>query len=630
MPSFESDRHRGEKPEDAGQSNPRASRDASQRSAKMAYLDTRLGRALQLGLLVLAYLAIAPFAVVHLDFARDVYVALRLVGGDEVPFVGPPLAGTHHLGPFWYFALAVPIAMGLGWQGIVVYVALIGALQFPLAYLAGKALHSRAAGMTWAILLMLPAWSTFETLLPGHTQWTATLVLAALVSALRYWQSGRSLYFVLLALSSSLAVHAHPTAAGLAWIGLSAFVIGRRRRQLSIIAIVVASVVALIPFLPILIHEAPDGMRYLNALGLSARDGSLVSALAMAPMTIVQSTVGGLGYWLGTVFSIHPWLVQAARILLIALLLWGAAGLVRGLRDPSFRPLGLAALAAWAAMTLTASVLRPQIPYYMTTTPRVVTLGLAAIGLAFILGPRLRNALATIALAGQGALVVGAGMLLSRGSWPVSVYPLFDVHREVQPHHPLAMLPAFAAGRSGAFLCQGPVVVHGAYALHVLHGYALEARLTCGDVNVLIGGRAEGGRSQWLGLSRQLLHEAGVSSDSRIGPIVLLPVRQVLGDPVSVVSPIQPVYPPIAIASAESEVRILNARLSTGERLAISHLAFPFVPAPRVEVWVNDFHLKPIASDAITELWSCDSCGDVDVIIKVRAADFRHLDVVTF
>ena len=41
-----------------------------------------------------------PYAAAHMDLARDMFVAWRLLHGQAFPLEGPILAGTIHLGPF--------------------------------------------------------------------------------------------------------------------------------------------------------------------------------------------------------------------------------------------------------------------------------------------------------------------------------------------------------------------------------------------------------------------------------------------------------------------------------------------------------------------------------------------------
>src|SRR5262245_27325546 len=64
---------------------------------------------------VVVYLVPAPYAAVHLDLARDIYTALRVAQGEKFPLLGPILASTLHLGPIWYYLLALPLLLGNSW-----------------------------------------------------------------------------------------------------------------------------------------------------------------------------------------------------------------------------------------------------------------------------------------------------------------------------------------------------------------------------------------------------------------------------------------------------------------------------------------------------------------------------------
>jgi hypothetical protein len=278
------------------------------------------------------------------------------------------------------------------------------------------------------------------------------------------------------------------------------------------------------------------------------------------------------------------------------------------------------------------ALMRAYFPYYMTTVIRVLALGIIAVGLAQVLGPRPLAAVVAAAVLVQLGLVAGIAHYQTRGAWPLAFFPLFDVvGKRHDPPRPLLMLPAYSMNRSAEFLCRGPVQLHGPYAWHVLHGHALEGRLACGKVDVRLGGPLLGDRQAWIGLPRAVLRAAGIAADLSMGPVGLLPVRRVLGEPVAVVSPEAPRYPPVAVATTPMQSRTFDLLLAEGERLAVSNLAYPFTydAEPQVSVYADGRVLEPAAADGTTRVWRCDQCT-VGLRIEVRAADFRHLDIVTF
>jgi hypothetical protein len=354
--------------------------------------------------------------------------------------------------------------------------------------------------------------------------------------------------------------------------------------------------------------------------------------LGVVPSVLAESLIGGLKRWFGDVFGASPSVVAAMLAAFGGTFLIGALGYLVSLRNRQWRRRAALTLAAVLAVVISAVLMRAIVPYDMTTVTRVCALGVIAIGLARLLGPRPLAAVAASAVLAHLALVAGVAFFQSRGGWPLAHFPLFNVigERHDQPR-PVLMLPAYAMSRSAVLLCRGPLGRHGPYAWHVLHGHALEGRLACGKVDIREGGPKERGRDEWIGLPRGLLRTAGISDEKSMGPFGLLPVRRVLGDPVAMISPGEPRYPPVTIATTAPERRVFELQLTEGERLAVSNLAFPFTYAaePQVSVYAEGKPLEPTAGDGMGQIWNCERCT-VGLRIEVRAADFRYLDIATF
>src|SRR5437899_5018324 len=110
-------------------------------------LDSYSARALALAGLCALLMLRVPYAAAHMDLARDMFVAWQLLHGAAVPIEGPVLNGMIHLGPVWYYLLALLQWLGRSWFGTLALLGLLASLQIPLAYLPGKELHSRLAGL---------------------------------------------------------------------------------------------------------------------------------------------------------------------------------------------------------------------------------------------------------------------------------------------------------------------------------------------------------------------------------------------------------------------------------------------------------------------------------------------------
>ena len=587
-----------------------------------------------LGALMLLALLRAAYAATHLDFARDMFVAWRFLRGEEVPLAGPVLAATIHLGPAWYWLLAALLGMARSWLGTVLLLGLLSALQYPLAYLAGKAAHSRRAGLLWAVLLGLPAWSSFEAMLPQHYVLTAPLVLAVLLCALRYERRPRWRYLAGLGLGLVLALHAHPSSAGLIWIVLAVLASAAWRRQLRPLPLLAAAAVALLPLLPYLLWSWQNDFADLRAGGAYLADAQSTGSLANAPALLYQSVLGGAAYWLDTLLRAPRWLAVAVMTLLALAVVASLGGGLRLWREPATRARLWQVLAVIAAMVVTTALIRSVSTYYMTTSLRVAALGGIALGLAALGKARpavfARAALAVLVLALNLAATQSGNRYLASGNWPFNFQSLYDVTHPGTAPMQLLLLPAYAMGDSGKFLCsQVAPSLHGAYARHLLYDYALEMRLACDRSDAQVGGDAPQ-RQHWLGLAKALAREAGLQASQRVGPLQLFAVRRVLnGDAFAM--PGQPIYPVHLPQNNPLQTRSFALKLAAGERLAISTMAF-FVQPAEVE-FAGGKALRLLGGDAISRVYACADCaaGETATLeLRVTTANFSDTDIVVF
>lgn len=595
-------------------------------------VDRRGLRWLLLAVLVLLALARVPYAAVHLDFARDLFVAWRFLRGEEVPLAGPVLAATIHLGPAWYWLLAALLGVLRSWLGVVLALGLLSALQYPLAYLAGKALHSRRAGLLWAVLLALPAWSSFEWMLPQHYVLTAPLVLAVLLCALRWHRRPRTKYLVGMALGLVLAVHAHPSSIGLVWIVLAALAAALPQRQLQPRPLLLAALVALLPLLPYLWWSWHNGFADFRAGGDYLLDGQSTGSIWRAGAVLHAALLGGAAYWLDTLLQAPRWLQWA---LMGVLTLSFALAAVALLRRRALRVSPWQLLAMIAAVALTTALIRSATTYYMTTPLRCVALGGVAAGLALLgetrLAVLLRAGLVALVLAVQGAATVAADRYLASGSWPFNFQALFDVASPGTEPMRLPLLPSYAMRASGEFLCaQAAVAAHGAYARHLLYDYALEMRLHCDRADVVVGG-ADAQRTHWLGLSKSVARQAGLTAPQRVGPLHLFPVRQVLnGEAIGM--PDRPLYPVHLPVTNEHTTRTFALELGAGEHVAVSEMAFFIAPAD-VEFRAQGRSFVQRADDGVMRVFGCGDCAageKVRVELLLTTTTLADTDVVVF
>lgn len=576
-------------------------------------------------------LLVVPYSAVHLDVARDVFTALRIARGESLPLLGPLLASVFHLGPAWYYALALPLLGGGGWLAAMLFVGAVAALQFPLAYLAGKALHSRAAGLAWALLLLLPTWSFFEWVFPLHTRWTAPAMLAGLLCALRFARGGKRRYAFGVGLAVALALHAHPSSLGLAPLGAVALWVGARRAGRGLAGpLLLATGGGVLPFIPWFVDQGRLGFPLLGAaqdwVASDAGGGSLWPLPAFA----WQVLAGGTGYWVEVVMGAGRSAGALAMAAMVLPWLLALPGWRRLLGDPATRGMALAALGGALVIGATVVLLRPQLPFYMTTPLHVALGGVLAIGLAAGIRRALLPALATLALSAHLASVATVATAQVRGEWPAALLPMFHVLAPPAAPVPFALVPAYAMAPLGRWLCSGPVAVHGPLGARLVDDYLLAARLACAAPDVEIGGAANDARPRWIGLPRRMLRALRLDPGLRVGNFGLLPVRAVHGEPSAFRAPAEPVYPPLPPAAAPQPPRTYRIALPAGAHLAATRLGVALLPAPEVEVRHAGTLWAPRVADAHASVYGCADCGAVELEVVVRSHDPARVDLVVF
>ena len=597
---------------------------------------SRSVRTFALAALMLLLLLRIPFSATHIGLGRDLFVAYRIVHGEGFPLYGPVLNNTIHLGPVWFYLLAGLLALGRGWLATLGLLGLLASMQIPLAYLLGKAVHSRRAGLLIALGLVVPSWMTFEWLLPSHPLLSAPCDLAVLLCAARYVRRPRARYFAGAALMFALAVHAHPSNVGLVVVPIGLALWAWRSGALRVGHVVAAGVAVLVPLLPFLYAELASGfgdLRHgIGYLGNSQATGATKNVLAI----FAGVAWGGARVWFEPTIGWTPRWADLATGVLAAGGFAGAIGLAFLCRDARRRAALAAGIAATLAVFLTTAAIRADTPYYMADVGWVLLAVLVGVGLAAY-GERtsakvLRTAVAATAVLASALVLSGTASFQMRGAWPLAWLPLFDIKRPIDRDVDAApLLSAYAQARSGRFLCSLPAPgLHGAYASQLLIDQGVSMRLGCARADVSIGG-SESEREHWLGLSRNLLQQIGVPATRRIGALGLLPARPINTVP-ALTPPAQPVYPPLP-PPPDAAAHALRTSLQAGEHLAVTNLAYGLALPPDVRVSIDGRRLEPVAHDTFTTIYACDGClrgAPAALVVEVDGGAYQSIDAVVF
>lgn len=601
-----------------------------------AWLTTRSARYLALAALMLLLLVRIPYAGVHMGLARDFFTAYRIVHGLDFPPYGPVLNETIHLGPVWFYLLALLLAVGRTWLGTLLLFGALAALQVPLAYLLGKALHGRRAGLLFAVGLLVPSWSSFEWLLPSHPLLSPVLDLAFLLCAVRYVRRPRTRYFVGMALLGVLAIHAHPANVGLLWVAPAVAAWAWHRRLLRARDVAWAAAAAVLPLLPFFWWDFAHGFAEWKRAGAYLGNGRTTGSVFDLARLFAGVAWRGTREWFEPTLG---WPAAWASLATLAVAAGGAAGavgLVFAWRDARDRPVVACALATLLGTLLTTALIRSDTPYYMAASIWLVLAGLVAIGLASLGRSRVAGAVRAFAVAAalvaSVVTIVGTARFQARGAWTFEWVPLFDIKRPRagQPEV-LPLMPAYAQRASGKFLCAQPApAVHGVYAAQLTTDHAIAMRLYCDRGDVQIGGQAAD-RPHWLGLSRAMLAQIGMQPQRRVGPIGLVPAEPI-GEVPALRPPDEPVYPAQVPAPTSAETRVPAFRLRAGEYLAVTHLAYGLAEKPAIVVRMDGRAVAPAFADAFVSVYACACAADasVDVDVQMRGGNSRGVDLATF
>lgn len=589
--------------------------------------------------ITLGHVAAAPFAGLHLDLARDLFVAQEIVAGRHWPARGPLLAQAFQLGPAWFYAQALVLALTGSLAATATVLVAANSLKIPLAYLLGARLAGPWTGLLWAALVALPGWHSLMTVFGLHPGLVEPLALACLLACLRQARQGgrASLVFALLALS--LAVNAHPTAVVLAVFVAAAVVLRWRAHGPDLPGLALALGLAALPWLPLLLAAGEGGG--VGAGGIPGIVAAQLRQLAELPVRLAglaQAQVLGLPYGLRTVAGLPAAAAIGCAILVAALLAALAARSARHWRRG----------AAWAcagALLLSAAglvAMRDTLPYYHLGAFWVVLSGLLALACAGAAPGRTGRCLvASLALLALAlATLASAGIVRQQrdGAWPLAFTPMFDLYGAAsQPApRPFLMPPVQALDRLGRAWCRRAAAsAHGPLGNHLFLGYGIEWRHAGCAVPV-----AGGGDPGLLALPGHMARTAGhAGAGERVGNLVAFPIRRILRAGRVWQAPETPVYPPrlpepLADDDGGAGPLELEAVLAAGERVLVSDLVFPAHPdRPPPVAWLDGRPLAAAAGNGGSWLFLCDrgdGCAGGRLRLSIPGAGLAWIEVLAF
>ena len=542
------------------------------------------------------------------DTYRDIDMAQSIVSGHFFPLNGPTINNIFHLGPLWFYLLALPLWLIGNPVAVNVTMGLLGALQFPLAYQIGKRFGGQRLGLLFALALALPGWSAFPLVMLTHVTVVPTCILFGVLATLRYREQPGFARALVLGLALACMLHAHPTTLLLAALcALAAASAAPPDKRIAHAALVLTAILAL--FLPMLVHQALSGWPdFATASSYTSTRLALPAPARAARLLLALFDYGAdytARFWLA---ARRPWLNALLALNAVCFLAAGAglALIIRG--DPSGRRKVVGLVLVLLAQTLFVVALREITPFWMIYAHLPLIAALVALGLHRLcaVGPAPRRVV--------GALALG-WMLWSAAAWSYlalspsqglegrakhGVHDLMDVieHETVNVPFTVARIPVHELGDLAADCA--PVTLYAHYALFVDRSFGVGALAHCGgSTQIRLGGMPDATHPARLGLRDYVWAKLGMQPQHRIDSLGVSAPTAVWHSPQSlpVVDAID--YPMRQLPIAPQRFTV-DGTASGADAIVVAHRALDYGPFRVIAARADGVSMAPRWADQAT------------------------------
>jgi hypothetical protein len=292
--------------------------------------------------------------------------------------------------------------------------------------------------------------------------------------------------------------------------------------------------------------------------------------------------------------------------------------------------------AAFLVLLVTVVAIRAETLYHLTFVLWVFASGLLALGLRAWFGIRAWRPIAVLAVAFASVWTVfiqgSVASSLERGAYRFAFLPLFDIKQPLERGAPMPFVPAFALRASGDLLCAAPsIVVHGVLPIHLLHDYAIEARLVCGDVShILLGGKGADASAHSVGISRTLVDTLKLPIKAWIGPVGVTSAVQVIQPTAGVSVPSLQQYPPITDMNDGGVPSAVEFDAAADEIVLVTNMYF--TSSQVIEAKANGTPVPVTARDQVSSAYVCGTCARGSRVrwrLDIKAPALDRIDIVT-
>lgn len=570
------------------------------------------------------------------DFIRDLLAAGDIAHGDALPLRGPVINGMVHVGPQWFYVLAVPLLAGGGLLAATLWAGVLAALKVVAAAALGREIGGPRMAVLVAALSLLPGWSVVHQLQFTQVILLEGFVYATLLALLRLWRDAASATWAGAGLALGLAVQSHPVALFLL-LPMAAVVLRRRRRwRRDAPWMIVGAILSVLPAAPMLWAEWREGFPALDALGAyaAAAQGAprpwatlgVLEGLTWENARVMVALAGELG--LGGVAVALFGVVAASAM----------AGLPGLLRAPRPRTLFVAVVGLALLCGAWTTTLRPTSTFYLALMawPFVVLATALLVQGGDDRGAPPRTFLAitaTLSLSLIGSAVVVQQGLSGRITLPLA--GMLDVPEGTARATPVATMPVWATESLARDTCHADtVVLRGELAAFLDFYQGIPWRWTCVPTprTALVATPDNGRVVERAVMTPAALRAIGWPATSWSAATSIIPAR-VLSDGPSVPQPTSGArHPHRDFEAAASQAFQRRVVTQPGEILAVYAPLFVFDGGAILEARIGGERIAPTVSTnggALFEPPPAAAAGDTTWTLFLQGRRPEQIEIFT-
>lgn len=566
------------------------------------------------------------------DTWRDAYWATLIAHGERFPLFGPPINQTFELGPWWFYLLALPMWLTGRVLAVAIFVQLLAAAKYFLAWRLGTRVIDARFGLACAVSLAFTGWSIADICFPSHPAVVETCVILLAYAVLRGWQHFAAIEATLFGIAAAACLHAHPTT--LLYVAFGGAALLYRHRSLRAVGrLGVSLAIVLISLLPPWFDPTPVFAEASQPLKVYWQNDFGANVLARVPRLLAGLYFGGA--WNGFL-TMTLWNTATAKLAWSAYcvcLALAGAGVVL-LHSRGLRWMFGAALAFVVVQIVFLALVRSYTPIWIVPS----CMPAAAAGLAL-------GWYGWLASNARARVVVGSAALAFYAALSIAPFGLFlrDVHsvRVMKHGNPLINMsdsddqfqtvpvPATSI-RSldalGAELCD-PVTLHARFGVAMEHALAVPARNACGRWPELrFGGAA--GVNHIAGISVRAAQAIGLVPDRTVGDMALYThIRAVAPPEGAAAMRLQRMQVTINLPSRQDGPIEFSFDAAPGDIVLLTKRS----PLMIDSMTANNVPAKLVFTDGNGFFYICTSCGtdSAPVRWRMRATGIeQYLDLI--